>query len=166
MEFDKFTPYMPKTCITFNVYGQPIDRHPVVIWYNGNEGMYYFVKARSAEKNGIIRDKFPTEIFIPASATNSDSLFSEDSLIDCSQVFQMSKKDFQIAYGSNKTLSVDELPFNYATQIINEIEKNLKNDHISLMNVSIKGFNNQKQPVAVPELLYASEASFNQEKND
>lgn len=164
MEFDKFTPYMPKTCITFNVYGQPIDRHPVVIWYNGNEGMYYFVKARSAEKNGIERDRFPTEIFIPASATNSDSLFSEDSLIDCSQVFQMSKKDFQIAYGSNKTLSVDELPFNYATQIINEIEKNLKNDHISLMNVSIKGFNNQKQPVAVPELLYASEASFEQEK--
>ncbi|WP_038103567.1 Mbov_0400 family ICE element protein, partial [Ureaplasma diversum] len=164
MEFKEFTPYMPRHNILFNVYGQPIDRHPVVIWYNDYEGMYYFVKARSANKKGITRIKFSTEILIPASATNSDSLFSEDSLIDCSQVFQMSKKDFQIAYGSNKTLSVDELPFNYATQIINEIEKNLKNDHISLMNVSIKGFNNQKQPIIEPELLYASEASFNQEK--
>ncbi|WNM14997.1 hypothetical protein [Mesomycoplasma ovipneumoniae] len=28
--------------------------------------MYYFVKAASASKKGIIRDKLPTEIFIPA----------------------------------------------------------------------------------------------------
>lgn len=82
MEFDKFTPYMPEHNILFNVYGHPIKQHPVVIWYNDNEDMYYFVKARSANKKGIIRDKFPTEIFIPASATNSDSLFFKDSLID------------------------------------------------------------------------------------
>lgn len=126
MEFDKFTPYMPRHNILFNVFGQPIDRHPVVIWYNDNEDMYYFVKAQSASRKGIIRDKLPTEILIPASATNSDSLFFKDSLIDCSQIFKMRGKDFEVAYGNNKTLSMDELPFNYATQIINEIEKTLK----------------------------------------
>lgn len=164
MQFDKFTPYLPKHNILFNVFGQPIDRHPVVIWYNDNEDMYYFAKARSASKKGIIRDKLPTEILIPASATNSDSLFFKDSLLDCSQIFRMRGKDFEVAYGNNKTLSVDELPFNYATQIINEIEKNLKNDHISLMNVSITGYDDKQEPIIEPELLYASGGSFEQEK--
>ncbi|WHF53741.1 hypothetical protein [Mesomycoplasma ovipneumoniae] len=66
---------MPKHNILFNVYGQPINEHPVVIWYSDNDDMYYFVKARRASKNGILMDKLPTEILIPASATKSDSLF-------------------------------------------------------------------------------------------
>ncbi|ENY70270.1 Hypothetical protein MBVG_0130 [Mycoplasmopsis bovigenitalium 51080] len=164
MQFNKFSPYMPKHSMLFNVYGQPINAHPVVIWYNGNEDMYYFVKARSADEDGKIRDKFATEILIPASATNSDSLFFNDSLLDCSQIFRMRAKEFKIAYGKDNFPRVDQLPFNYAMQIITEIENNFKNDHISLMNLSITGYNDKQQPIIEPELLYASESSFEQEK--
>lgn len=38
----------------------------------------------------------------------------------------MDEEEFKIAYGNNKTLSVDELPFNYDTQIITQIENKLK----------------------------------------
>lgn len=166
MEFDKFTPYMPKTSITFNVFGQPIDRHPVVIWYNGNEDMYYFVKARSANDDENQQKKpYPFEVLIPANATAKHQLFKKDSYVDCSQIFKMDREEFLQAYGTNEIPKVKQLPFNYATQILNQIENALKNNHISLMNVSIKGFNNQKQPIIEPELLYASEASFNQEKD-
>ncbi|MHA0261032.1 Mbov_0400 family ICE element protein [Mesomycoplasma ovipneumoniae] len=164
MEFDKFTPYMPKHNILFNVYGQPIKGHPVVIWYSDNTDMYYFAKARSASKNGIIRDKLPTEILIPASATNSDSLFFKDSLLDCWQIFGMRAKDFEVAYGTSNFPDIDQLPFNYAMQIINQVEKNFKNHHISLINVSISGYNDRQEPIIKLELLYASNASFNQEK--
>ncbi len=160
----KFTPYMPKHNVLFNVYGQPINEHPVVIWYSDNDDMYYFVKARRASKNEIIRYKLPTEILIPASATKSDSLFFKDSLLDCSQIFRMRAKDFEVAYGRSNYPEIDQLPFNYAMQIINQIEKNFKNDHISLMNVSIIGYNNKQKPIIEPELLYASKASFDQEK--
>ncbi|MDW2835854.1 hypothetical protein R7U59_03185 [Mesomycoplasma ovipneumoniae] len=160
----KFTPYMPKHNVLFNVYGQPINGHPVVIWYSDNEDMYYFVKARSASDKGIIKDKLPTEILIPASATNSGSLFFKDSLLDCSQIFRMRAKDFEVAYGRSNYPEIDQLPFNYAMQIINQIDKNFKNDHISLMNVSITGYNNKQKPIIKPELLYASKASFDQEK--
>ncbi|ENY69861.1 Hypothetical protein MBVG_2700 [Mycoplasmopsis bovigenitalium 51080] len=164
MQFDKFTPYMPEHSMLFNVYGQPIKEHPVVIWYNGNDDMYYFVKARSASKKGIIRDKLPTEILIPASATNSDSLFFKDSLLDCSQIFRMRSKDFELAYGKSNYPEIDQLPFNYAMQIITEIQKNFKNDHISLMNVRITGYNDKQEPIIEPELLYASKSSFEQEE--
>ncbi|MDW2862098.1 Mbov_0400 family ICE element protein [Mesomycoplasma ovipneumoniae] len=160
----KFTPYMPKHNILFNVYGQPIKGHPVVIWYSANDDMHYFVKARSASKNGILMDKLPTEILIPASATNSDSLFFQDSLLDCWQIFSMREKDFEFAYGRSDFLEIDQLPFNYAMQIISQIEKNFKNDHISLMNVSISGYNDRQEPIIKPELLYASNANFDQEK--
>ncbi|MDW2909940.1 Mbov_0400 family ICE element protein [Mesomycoplasma ovipneumoniae] len=160
----KFTPYMPKHNVLFNVYGQPINGHPVVIWYNDNEDMYYFVKARSASDKGRIKDKLPTEILIPASATNSGSLFFKDSLLDCSQIFRMRAKDFEVAYGRSNYPEIDQLPFNYAMQIINQVEKNFKNDHISLMNVNIRGYNNKQKPIIEPELLYASQASFEQEK--
>ncbi|WP_341492362.1 Mbov_0400 family ICE element protein [Mesomycoplasma ovipneumoniae] len=159
----KFTPYMPKHNMLFNVYGQPINEHPVVIWYSDNDDMYYFVKARRASKNGTIRNKLPTEILIPASATKSDSLFFKDSLLDCSQIFRMRAKDFEVAYGRSNYPEIDQLPFNYAMQIINQVEKNFKNDHISLMNVSIIGYNNKQKPIIEPELLYASKASFDQE---
>ncbi|MFU0909342.1 Mbov_0400 family ICE element protein [Mesomycoplasma ovipneumoniae] len=155
---------MPKHNILFNVYGQPIKGHPVVIWYSDNTDMYYFVKARSASKNGILMDKLPTEILIPASATKSNSLFFKDSLLDCWQIFRMREKDFEVAYGRNNFPEIDQLPFNYAMQIINQVEKNFKNDHISLMNVSISGYNDKQKPIIKPELLYASNASFNQEK--
>ncbi|EXU60802.1 Mbov_0400 family ICE element protein [Mesomycoplasma ovipneumoniae] len=160
----KFTPYMPKHNMLFNVYGQPIKGHPVVIWYSDNTDMYYFVKARSASKNGIIMDKLPTEILIPVSATKSNSLFFKDSLLDCWQIFGMRQKDFEVAYGKNNFPDIDQLPFNYAMQIIKQVEKNFKNDHISLMNVSIIGYNNKQKPIIEPELLYASKASFDQEK--
>ncbi|MDW2870676.1 hypothetical protein R7V45_00815 [Mesomycoplasma ovipneumoniae] len=160
----KFTPYMPKHNMLFNVYGQPIKAHPVVIWYNDNEDMYYFVKARSASKKETIREKLPTEILIPASATKSSSLFSKDSLLDCSQIFRMRAKDFEVAYGRTNYPEIDQLPFNYAMQIIKQVEKNFKNDHISLMNVSIIGYNDRQKPIIEPELLYASKASFDQEK--
>ncbi|WP_069099261.1 Mbov_0400 family ICE element protein [Mesomycoplasma ovipneumoniae] len=160
----KFTPYMPKHNILFNVYGQPIKGYPVVIWYSDNTDMHYFVKARRASKKGIITDKLPTEILIPASATKSDSLFFKDSLLDCSQIFRMRAKDFEVAYGRSNYPEIDQLPFNYAMQIINQVEKNFKNDHISLMNVSIIGYNNKQKPIIEPELLYASNASFDQEK--
>ncbi|MEG7280258.1 hypothetical protein V6B68_02220 [Mesomycoplasma ovipneumoniae str. Black Butte] len=159
----KFTPYMPKHNVLFNVYGQPINEHPVVIWYSDNDDMYYFVKARRASKNGTTRYKLPTEILIPASATKSDSLFFKDSLLDCSQIFRMRAKDFEVAYGRTNYPEIDQLPFNYAMQIINQVEKNFKNDHISLMNVSIIGYNNKQKPIIEPELLYASKASFDQE---
>ncbi|WP_337899037.1 Mbov_0400 family ICE element protein [Mesomycoplasma ovipneumoniae] len=160
----KFTPYMPKHNVLFNVYGQPIKAHPVVIWYSDNEDMYYFVKARGASSEGIIRNKLPTEILIPASATNSNSLFFKDSLLDCSQIFRMRSKDFEVAYGRSNYPKIDQLPFNYAMQIIKQVEKNFKNDHISLMNVSITGYNDRQEPIIEPELLYASKASFDQEK--
>ncbi|UVO15153.1 hypothetical protein KW512_03160 [Mesomycoplasma ovipneumoniae] len=160
----KFTPYMPKHNILFNVYGQPIKGYPVVIWYSANDDMHYFVKARSASKNGILMDKLPTEILIPASATNSDSLFFNDSLLDCWQIFGMREKDFEFAYGRTDFPDIDQLPFNYAMQIISQVEKNFKNDHISLMNLSITGYNNKQKPIIEPELLYASKASFDQEK--
>ncbi|ENY70271.1 Hypothetical protein MBVG_0140 [Mycoplasmopsis bovigenitalium 51080] len=164
MQFNKFTPYIPKHSMLFNVYGQPIKEHPVVIWYNGNLDMYYFVKARSANKEKMDKDKFATEILIPASATNSDSLFFKDSLLDCSQIFRMRVKDFEVAYGKDDFPRADQLPFNYAMQIINQVEKNFKNDHISLMNLSITGYNDKQEPIIEPELLYASQASFEQEK--
>ncbi|MHA0297325.1 Mbov_0400 family ICE element protein [Mesomycoplasma ovipneumoniae] len=160
----KFTPYMAKHNILFNVYGQPIKGHPVVIWYSDNDDMNYFVKARSASKNGILMDKLPTEILIPASATNSDSLFFNDSLLDCWQIFRMRAKDFEVAYGRSDFPEIDQLPFNYAMQIIKQVEKNFKNDHISLMNVSISGYNDKQEPIIKLELLYASQASFDQEK--
>ncbi|MHA0315172.1 Mbov_0400 family ICE element protein [Mesomycoplasma ovipneumoniae] len=126
--------------------------------------MYYFVKARSASKKGIIMDKLPTEILIPASVTNSDSLFFNDSLLDCWQIFRMRAKDFEVTYGRTNYPDIDKLPFNYAMQIIKQVEKNFKNDHISLMNLSISGYNDKQEPIIKPELLYASNASFDQEK--
>ncbi|VEU60592.1 Uncharacterised protein [Mycoplasmopsis bovigenitalium] len=155
---------MPKHSMLFNVYGQPIKEHPIVIWYNGNDGMYYFVKARSANIYESKKVRFPTEILIPADATASYSLFKSDSLVDCSQIFRMEEKEFKIAYGKDNFPRVDKLPFNYAMQIITEIEKNFKNDHISLMNVSITGYNDKQKPIIEPELLYASKASFEQEQ--
>lgn len=58
MQFDKFAPYLPKHNILFNIYGELIKQHPVVIWFNGNERMFYFVKAHSANKDEMEKDHF------------------------------------------------------------------------------------------------------------
>ncbi|AHH45037.1 hypothetical protein [Mesomycoplasma bovoculi] len=77
MQFDKFAPYLPKHNILFNIYSQLIKQHSVVIWFNGNEGMYYFVKTRSANKDEMEKDQFFTEILITTDATAPYSLFKK-----------------------------------------------------------------------------------------
>lgn len=78
MQFDKFAPNLPKHNILFNIYGQLIKQHPVVILFNGNERMFYFVKARSANKDEMEKGQFSTKILITTDATAPYWLFKKD----------------------------------------------------------------------------------------
>ncbi|AJQ45394.1 hypothetical protein JM47_02265 [Ureaplasma diversum] len=129
-EFKNYPSCFKEYTIIFNVYGEPINEHPVVIWYNEYEGMYYFVKARSATKSGIKIPPFETETLIPAILTSKKVLFYEDSLVDCSQIFRMNKYEFEILYGNNDPLDVELLPYPYVIKIIDKIEKNLEKRHL------------------------------------
>lgn len=163
-----FAPYMPKNVITFNIYEQPIGIHPVVVWYNGDEDMYYYVKARTKKDNIAVSNKNPkfnSEILIPAGATLKNYLFKKDSYLDCSQIFKIDKDQFLEAYGSDKFPKAWELPFNYSMDILNKIEENLKSNHISLMEISVDGYDKNDNPIIKPELLYASQSSWEQESN-
>lgn len=77
MQFDKFTSYLPEHNIFFNIYGQLIKQHPVVICFNGNERMFYFVKARSVNKDEMEKGQFFTKILITTDTTASYSLFKK-----------------------------------------------------------------------------------------
>ncbi|MDW2862092.1 Mbov_0400 family ICE element protein [Mesomycoplasma ovipneumoniae] len=87
IKLKKFSPFNPCQTVIFNTLGEPISFHPVIIFYDRDEKLYYYLKSRSVyDDKGRKRSAFPGEIEIPKSRT-SKIYFTQDSYLDCSQIF-------------------------------------------------------------------------------
>ncbi|VEU66793.1 Uncharacterised protein (plasmid) [Mesomycoplasma conjunctivae] len=87
----KFKPFMPIKSITFDTLGQDIDSHPVIIIHNMDGLELFYIKSRTAiDENGQLKKPTEGEILIKKSK-NRNALFKNDSYLDCSQLFRISR---------------------------------------------------------------------------
>ncbi|MDW2906559.1 hypothetical protein R7V41_03205 [Mesomycoplasma ovipneumoniae] len=81
----KFSPTSFNHSPIFTSLEETIEVHRVVIFYDSNTDLYYYVKARSKhKKNGEISKKLKSQIEIPK-PNKPKTLFRKDSYLDCSQ---------------------------------------------------------------------------------
>ncbi len=163
---EKFTPTSFNDSLIFTSLEEAIEAHPVVIFYDSNTDLYYYVKARSKhKKNGEIRKKLKSEIEILKS-NKPKTLFRKDSYLDCSQIFYIDKEDLEEFLKKNQTKIWDtqELDYYYANKIFNTINSflNEKPPFIVLTHVNYD-VNMQK---AIPKVLYASDWHLKKDYNN
>lgn len=163
LKLKKFSPFKPEQTVIFNTLAEPIGFHPVIIFYDRDEKLYYYLKSRSVyDDKPRKRPAFPGEIEIPKSRT-SKIYFSQDSYVDCSQIFYMSKDEMQQYIKTNKEKDkpwiLKELDYQYVIKIFNQLIKQTKGDnpYIVLSKVSY----NQKTKKIASYVKYASDRHLN-----
>ncbi|MHA0298732.1 Mbov_0400 family ICE element protein [Mesomycoplasma ovipneumoniae] len=163
LKLKKFSPFKPEQTVIFNTLAEPIGFHPVIIFYDRDEKLYYYLKSRSVYDDKPRKQlAFPGEIEIPKSRT-SNIYFSQDSYVDCSQIFYMSKDEMQQYIKTNKEKDkpwiLKELDYQYVIKIFNQLIKQTKGDnpYIVLSKVSY----NQKTKKIASYVKYASDRHLN-----
>ncbi|WP_337904368.1 Mbov_0400 family ICE element protein [Mesomycoplasma ovipneumoniae] len=163
IKLKRFSPFKPDQTVIFNTLGEPISSHPVIIFYDRDTKLYYYLKSRSVyDDKGRKRAAFPGEIEIPKSKT-SKIYFTQDSYVDCSQIFYMSKDEMQQYIKTNKDKDnpwiLKELDYQYVIKIFNQLIKQTKvdNPYIALSKVSY----NEKTKKIASYVKYASDRYLN-----
>ncbi|MDW2835666.1 hypothetical protein R7U59_02200 [Mesomycoplasma ovipneumoniae] len=163
IKLKKFSPFKPDQTVIFNSLGEPISFHPVIIFYDRVEKLYYYLKSRSVyDDKGRKRPAFSGEIEIPKSRTSNIN-FTQDSYVDCSQIFYMSKDEMQQYIQTNKDKDkpwiLKKLDYQYVNKIFNQLIKQTKGDnpYIVLSKVS---YNQITKSIAC-YVKYASDRHLN-----
>ncbi|XBE78068.1 hypothetical protein VQY16_03845 [Mesomycoplasma ovipneumoniae] len=163
LKLKKFSPFNPGPTLIFNSLGEPITSHPVIIFYDRDTKLYYYLKSRSVyDDKGKKRAAFPGEIEIPKSRT-SNVYFTQDSYVDCSQIFYMSKDEMQQYIKTNKDKDnpwiLKELDYQYVIKIFNQLIKQTKgnNPYVVLSKVSYS----EKTKKITSYVKYASDTHLN-----
>lgn len=163
---EKFTPTSFNDSLIFTSLEEPVDAHPVVVFYDSNTDLYYYVKARSKyKKNGKIKKKLKGEIEIPK-ANKPKTLFRKDSYLNCSQIFYIDKDDLDKFLKKNRTKiwNTQELDYSYAKKIFDTIGSflNQKPPFIVLTQVDY----DEKIEKTIPKILYASDWHLKKDYNN
>ncbi|MBG0730751.1 Mbov_0400 family ICE element protein [Mycoplasma sp. 'Moose RK'] len=163
---EKFTPTSFNDSLIFSSLEEPVDAHPVVVFYDSNTDLYYYVKARSKyKKNGEIRKKLKGEIEIPK-VNKPKTLFRKDSYLDCSQIFYIDKDDLEKFLKKNQTKIWDtqELDYYYVNKIFNTINSflNQRPPFVVLTQVDY----DEKIQKATSKVLYASDWHLKKDYNN
>ncbi|WP_318025439.1 Mbov_0400 family ICE element protein, partial [Mesomycoplasma ovipneumoniae] len=163
IKLKKFSPFKPDQTVIFNSLCESISFDPVIIFYDRDEKLYYYLKSRSVyDDKARKRLTFPGEIEIPKSKT-SNVYFTQDSYVDCSQIFYMPKDEMQQYIKANKDKDkpwiLKELDFQYVIKIFNQLIKQTKGDnpYIVLSKISY----NQKTKKIASYVKYASDRHLN-----
>ncbi|MBG0730680.1 Mbov_0400 family ICE element protein [Mycoplasma sp. 'Moose RK'] len=163
IKLKKYSPFKPDQTVVFNSLGEPIDSHPVIIFYDRDTKLYYYLKSRSVyDDKGKKRIPFPGEVEIPKSGT-SNVYFTQDSYVDCSQIFYMNKDEMEQYIESNKDKEkpwiLKELDYQYVIEIFNQLIKQTKggNPYIVLSKVSYS----EKTKKITSFVKYASDRHLN-----
>ncbi|WP_069098848.1 Mbov_0400 family ICE element protein [Mesomycoplasma ovipneumoniae] len=163
IKLKKFSPFKSDQTVIFNSLCEPISFHPAIIFYDRDEKLYYYLKSRSVyDDKGRKRLAFPGEIQIPKSIT-SKFYFTQDSYVDYSQIFYISKDEMQQYIKTNKDKGkpwiLKELDYQYVIKIFNQLIKQTKGDnpYIVLSKVSY----NQKTKKIASYVKYASDKHLN-----
>lgn len=87
LELNKLGNKIPK--IICNRLLEPIDAHPIVVFYDDFNEEIWYIKGRSAiDSQGNFKKVYDGEILIKGNQGNK-GIFKKDTLLDCSQIFKM-----------------------------------------------------------------------------
>ncbi|QNM93763.1 hypothetical protein H9M94_01115 [Mycoplasma sp. Pen4] len=146
----------------FNVLGEKISEHPLVIYYDVDSRQVFYLKMRSKKSNELkSRNAFDWEEEIKINGTSKFSFIKHTSYVDCAQIFVMSEDDFQKLHPDNDYLDLNSLGFQTSKKILDKVISNLNHTppKVSITEVSVKEENNELK--TVPNILYCWETLEN-----
>ncbi|WP_341513409.1 Mbov_0400 family ICE element protein [Mesomycoplasma ovipneumoniae] len=159
LKLKKFSPFH---AIAFNTFAQKIKERPVIIFHDTQNNYYYYIKARDAHgDDGELKERFKGEILIKKS-NKSNTLFTKDSYLDCSQIFYMQDSELEELAKNHpkaKILNSKELEFDQVEEMFNKIHECLtsKPPFIVISKVSY----DSKTEKTKPEVQYVSDWHLN-----
>lgn len=121
-------PFKTKESMVFNSLEEGYDSHPIILFKEPNDIFYYYLKSRSAFKKDESRDILPQEVYVPRSK-NKNAYFSQDSLVDCSQIFKIEEDDLNDFLTENPDVEksdAQELDYQYVVAIFNKMSECLQ----------------------------------------
>lgn len=121
-----FSPIMIKPSLVFNSLEEEIIHHPLIFFYDPDEGVYYYLSARSAiNKDKSLRVQNTGEIFIPKIKSGTN-LFERDAFVNCSRIYEISEKDLKEFLDNNEKTeinNIEELDYQYVIAIFNKMNE-------------------------------------------
>ena len=132
--------------VIFNELGQAYlgdkSLRPFIIFYDDHEDCYYYIKARTLKQFSKIQKG---EIIIKQTIS-SEGLFTNDSLVDCSQIFKCERQLLESLIDTNDKLykSTFILPDNDIKRILESINENIMEipPYLSIVEVKMDDKNN------------------------
>lgn len=167
---ERFREFKTIKSIIFNTWGDVEKQSYIILIDNiyDNISTNLYMSARTARnENGDWEVRNKEEILIKTSNNSKDD--KEDSyFVDCSRLFKIEKKDFDLLIENNeplksKIIKTSELEYNNSLKIFNQII-NLSNSnppYITLSHISY----DSSQNIITSELEYASETHLDGENN-
>lgn len=113
--------------IIFDRFEKEIKYHPVIVFSDYFDNLYY-VKSRSVyDQKGRLKKPINDEILI---TKRKKGLPSKDSYVDLTQIFKISKDDFEKVFNKNDLiyLDSDDLSHEDITKIYNGLYENLSQE--------------------------------------
>ncbi|WNM16708.1 Mbov_0400 family ICE element protein [Mesomycoplasma ovipneumoniae] len=159
LKLKKFSPF--KT-LAFNSLAQEIKERPVIIFHDTENNYYYYIKARDARSNDRkLKKSFDGEILIPKSG-KSNTLFTKDSYLDCSQIFYMRDSELEELVKNHpeaEILDSKELEYDQVEEMFKKIHECLTSEppYIVISKVSY----DSKTKTTKSEVQYASNKHLN-----
>ncbi|MGZ9428420.1 Mbov_0400 family ICE element protein [Mycoplasma sp. 1012] len=136
---DTMKPFFPEESITFDRLEDDFHKHPVIIFYNEWEEIYYYLKCRSSIKHKNFRHELNGEYLIKKA---NNGLLNHDSFIDTAQIYKIFEKDLFKVFDKNNLLYLDTkfLDLDDIKNIYFMLWDNLKQNppYVSLSEISIK----------------------------
>ena len=132
--------------VIFNELGQGYfgdkSLRPFIIFYDDKEDCYYYIKARTLKQFSKIQKG---EIIIKQTIS-SEGLFTNDSLVDCSQIFKCERQLLESLIDTNDKLykSTFILPDNDIKRILESINENIMEipPYLSIVEVKLDNKDN------------------------